>query len=63
MPNFEQDVEDLAFDSLLIEADNLYVPHDDECWFADEWPEKENALRVAVLDALYESLAEDINEP
>jgi hypothetical protein len=28
MPDFEQYVEDLAFDSLLIEADNLGVFHD-----------------------------------
>lgn len=57
MPDFEQYVEDLAFDSLLIEADNLGVFHDDKCWFDDEWPDKEDALRVEVIEALYKSLA------
>lgn len=57
MPNFEQYVEDLKFDSLLIEANNLDVPHDDECWFDDEWPQKEDDLRVEVIAALYKSLA------
>ena len=54
MPDFEQYVENLAFDSLLIEADNLGVPHDEECWFDDDWPDNEDALRVEVINALNE---------
>ena len=54
MPDFEQYVEDLAFDSLLIEADNLGVPHDEECWLDDDYPDKEDALRVEVINALNE---------
>ena len=57
MPNFEQYVENLAFDSLLIEADNLGIFHDEECWFDDEYPDKEDELRVEVIGALYKSLA------
>jgi hypothetical protein len=54
MADFAQYVEDLAFDSLLIEADNLGVPHDEECWLDDEWPDKDDELRVRVTNALNE---------
>ena len=52
MPDFEQYVEDLAFDSLLIEADNLGVFHDEECWLDDEGSDREDDLRVEVINAL-----------
>ena len=54
MPNFQQYVESLAHDSLIIEADNLGVAHDEECWLDDEWPDKEDELRVRVINALNE---------
>lgn len=62
MNKLAQYVEDLAFDSLLIEAKNLGISHDAECWLDDERPDKEDALRGEVLSALYDSLAESINK-
>ena len=45
-------VEDMAFDTLLTWAETLAVPHDVRFWLDDEWPDKEDALRVAVAEAM-----------
>ncbi len=48
----EQFVEDLDFDMLIDWADILNVEHDEKNWLDDEWPDKENELRVAVAEAM-----------
>lgn len=45
-------VEDMEFDVLIVWADILKVPHDEEAWLADEWIVDENELRVAVAEAM-----------
>jgi hypothetical protein len=52
MADFSIYVGILSFDSLIVEAENLGVPHDEEQWLDDEWPDKEDALRVEVINAL-----------
>ncbi len=47
----EQLVEDMPFDTLILWADLLGVEHNEKQWFDDEWPDKENELRVAVVKA------------
>jgi len=48
----EQFVESLPFSTLLIWADIVKVPHDEDQWIDDEWPDKEDELRVAVAEAM-----------
>ncbi len=60
MNNIEQYVEDLEFDALLAEADNLGVYHEEVCWLDDQWPDEEDALRVNVKNALYEKLTKEL---
>lgn len=67
----EQFIEDLDFDVLVIWADTLGVKHDFNMWFDDDWPDKEDELRVNVGAALLaffkprstESLAKQVREP
>ena len=59
MPDFKQYVKDLAFDSLIIEADNLGVWHDEECWLDEEWSDEEDDLRAEVIEALYREARKD----
>ncbi len=47
-----QDVELMGFRALVNWADKLGVPHDEDQWLDDEWPDKENELRVAVAEAM-----------
>lgn len=42
----------LSFENLIEVADVLKVPHDKDQWLDDEYPDKEDALRVAVAEAL-----------
>lgn len=57
MPDFAQYIGSLDFDSLIVEADMLSVGHDEQYWLDDEWPDREDDLRVAVIDALHKKLA------
>ena len=45
-------VEDMEFDVLIAWADILTVPHDENQWLDDEYPDKTDELRVAVADAM-----------
>ncbi len=45
-------VEDMEFDVLIAWADILKVPHDENQWLDDEYPDKTDELRVAVADAM-----------
>ncbi len=42
----------LSFENLIEVADVLKVPHDEDQWLDDDYPDKEDALRVAVAEAL-----------
>ena len=48
----EQFVEDLEFDVLLGWADLFKVEHNEKHWLDDEWPDKEDELRVEVADSM-----------
>lgn len=48
----EQFVGDLDFEVLIIWADVLKVDHDEDSWLDDEYPDRENELRVGVAEAL-----------
>ena len=48
----EQFVEDLSFDALISWADTLGIEHDENQWLDDEWPRKDNELRVRVSEAI-----------
>jgi len=48
----DQFISDLEFDVLIAWADMLKVPHDEDMWFDDEWPDREDELRVKVAGAL-----------
>ncbi len=48
----EQFVEDLSFDALVVWADILGVEHDEKQWLDDDWPMKDNELRVCVAEAM-----------
>ena len=48
----DQLVEDLEFDVLIGWADILSVEHQEHFWMDDDYPERENELRVAVADAM-----------
>ncbi len=50
--NYNQYVGQMSFDKLIMEADMLGVPHDEEHWLDDEWPDKEDDLRRDVIDAV-----------
>ena len=50
--NYPQYVQSMSFDELIMEADMLGVDHDEEHWLDDEWPDKEDALRVDVISAV-----------
>ncbi len=45
-------VECLDFDTLIVWADILNVPHDENYWTDDDMPDKEDDLRVAVAEAM-----------
>ncbi len=45
-------VEDLELGSLIGWADIFGVEHDEEQWLDDEWPDREDELRVAVAEAM-----------
>ncbi len=45
-------VEDMAFDVVLTWAETLAIPHNVQYWLDDEWPDKEDELRVAVAEAM-----------
>ena len=47
-----QFVEDLEFDTLLVWADILKVSPDENQWLDDDWPDREDDLRVAVAEAM-----------
>lgn len=50
--NYAQYVQDMSFEHLIMEADMLGVTHDEEHWLDDEWPDKEDQLRVDVIGAV-----------
>ena len=45
-------VEDMGFDTLIKVAKKLNVPHDEIHWDSSMGPDKEDALRVAVAEAM-----------
>ncbi len=45
-------VDELDFDTLIVWADILSVPHDEHTWMDDDWTYFENDLRVAVAEAM-----------
>ncbi len=45
-------VDCFGFDTLVVWADILKVPHDEGRWIDDNWFEKEDDLRVAVAEAM-----------
>ena len=45
-------VDGLTFRQLCSAANRYNVPHDEGDWFDDEFPDKEDELRVAVADAM-----------
>lgn len=45
-------VEGLCFETLIRCADLLEVTHNYEQWLDDEWPDKEDELRVKVAEAM-----------
>ncbi len=45
-------VEDMEFDVLIVWADILKVPHDENYWTDDDMPDKTDELRVAVAGAM-----------
>ena len=45
-------VDCLSFDTLIIWADILSVPHDEHTWMDDDWIDFEDKLRVAVGNAM-----------
>lgn len=49
----ENFIDALKFESLIILADILKVPHNEEQWFDDEWLDKEDDLRVVVGEAMF----------
>lgn len=55
--------EKLSFDTLIHIASALKIPHDEESWLDDEYPDKEAALRVAVAEALHRPPADKQPEP
>ena len=46
------DIDTINFAGLIKLADKLDVPHDEGDWFDDEFPDKEDALRIAVAEAM-----------
>ncbi|KKM86007.1 hypothetical protein LCGC14_1283390 [marine sediment metagenome] len=53
-PNIEQFVDELDFDMLIILARGLGLPFDHTQWTDDQWPDKEDELRVALAERLQE---------
>lgn len=47
-----QNIESVNFSGLIKLADKFVVPHDEDQWLDDEWPDKEDELRVAVAEAM-----------
>ena len=45
-------IDALEFDALIKWADLLGVEHEEKMWFDDEWPDRENNLRVDVGEAM-----------
>jgi len=48
----EQLLDELPFEQVIGWANIYNVPHDEETWFDDEWPDKEGELRVQVAAAM-----------
>ena len=48
----EQLVDDMEFDTLIVWADILKVPHNENYWTDDDMPDKTDELRVAVAEAM-----------
>ncbi len=46
------DIDTINFAGLIKMADKLDVPHYEELWLDDDWPDKEDELRVAVAEAM-----------
>ncbi len=46
------DIDTVNFAGLIKLADKLGVRHDEDLWLDDEWPDKEDELRVAVAEAM-----------
>ncbi len=53
----------LSFENLIEVADVLKVPHDEESWLDDDYPDKEDALRMAVAEALSKPPVDKQPEP
>ena len=49
---YPQTVDSLDFDRLLLWADIFSVPHYETTWSDDEWPDREDELRVDVVNAI-----------
>lgn len=45
-------VDSMSLDTMITWAAILSVPHDKHSWLDDEWPDKEDDLRVAVAEAM-----------
>ncbi len=60
MADYEDYVDEMTFEALLLEADNLGVPHDEGGWLDDEYPDKEDELRVEVINAYQKKLKEKL---
>lgn len=52
-----QFVEDIELETVLVYCDTYQVPHDEEQWLDDDYPDKEDALRVALIDAMEKAVA------
>ena len=48
----EQLLDEISFETVIGWANIYNVPHDEETWFDDEWPDKEGELRVQVAAAM-----------
>ena len=50
--DFEQEVDDMGLGELFVQADKLGVDHWEKEWFDDEFEEREDEFRLAVLEAM-----------
>lgn len=48
----ETNIETMCFNSLIKLADKFGISHNESEWPDDEWPDREDALRVAVAEAM-----------
>ena len=56
--NITKYIDALTFDQLLVVADRYGVHHNECRWLDDEWPDKEDKLRVAVAEAMEKAKSE-----